>query len=691
MTTQNNRPRSEWLEKLSRNRVQVAYALFGLALAFAVGALVLGLRTKLEHAFVLFLLLVSALASAGGGVWQMTREAGEAEDRLTRVLVLCVGGGFGLVIASFGLYLIVIWQKVILGGVEQWQGEEGWKFITSLSVYLLGLAVMFFSLLVGRTEERENATIRRFIYAYNAVLSTNLVAALLIVVNILGYLYLPAMSDWTAAELYTLSSKTKNTLEGLDRIVHVKVLQSGRLPPIHEDLRNLLDNFQSVTSKLQVENIQVHRQPRATKELMARYGLSEQEGVLIVYGEGANPPHRFIKETDLFDPSPGPSREDRYTFKGEDALTSALESLSQGVKPVVYFTQGSGEPDLEDPDRSSPENAMTSLREQLERGNYEVKGLQLQKLAVGPKAGRATIADSKVPNDAAAVVIVGPRRALGPEALAALTEYMNRADPKTQAKIGKLLVLLDVVTDRDGTMVQTGLEKWLEEYSVDVGTNRVLTLQGQVPSPSDILVIPNVRQRNPVATAFANAIFVFREVRTVRPRMQAGSSPTQSRFRAEELFFAAQPSWADANLRADPTEYVNNLQEKNQEELQRLLERDRTVPVAVAVSEGGAMPNIPEHQGVPPKDSKPRLVVFGDATLATNAMVRPGNAYFALVSSSLGWLRERPQSIGIPPKKRDVYSMEQNTNLFRLSLLPPILLGGAVIGFGVGVWVVRRK
>src|SRR5262249_8747415 len=146
-----------------------------------------------------------------------------------------------------------------------------------------------------------------------------------------------------------------------------------------------------------------------------------------------------------------------YTFKGEDAVVSTIDFLSQGkAKPVVYFTQGNGELDLNDMDTSRPDRGLDALQERLQKGNYEAKGLQLVPVAVGKQDDPRKVISDKVPADAAVVVLPGPRRPLTAEALAALDEYMNREDPKTKAKTGKLVVMLDVVTNPDGTMVQTG-------------------------------------------------------------------------------------------------------------------------------------------------------------------------------------------------------------------------------------------
>jgi len=62
-----------------------------------------------------------------------------------------------------------------------------------------------------------------------------------------------------------------------------------------------------------------------------------------------------------------------------------------------------------------------------------------------------------------------------------------------------------------------------------------------------------------------------------------------------------------------------------------------------------------------------------------------------LIASSLAWLRERPENIGIEAKKREYYIMDPNANISRMIWLPFGLMMFSVVGLGLGVWVVRRR
>src|SRR5262249_11010304 len=149
----------------------------------------------------------------------------------------------------------------------------------------------------------------------------------------------------------------------------------------------------------------------------------------------------FIKRDELYqqpnrmDPEEG-SR--GATFKGEDALTSALIFLQQGkTEPVVYFTQGEGELNLFGAlERAKPARTAQSMRDRLEQAHYKVKGLRLEANAAKQDDGRVVVAEA-VPDDAAVVVVAGPRQEFTPKAADALRKYMtvprkekDRTDPE---------------------------------------------------------------------------------------------------------------------------------------------------------------------------------------------------------------------------------------------------------------------
>jgi hypothetical protein len=551
---------------------------------------------------------------------------------------------------------------------------------------------MFVSLTLARTQQHASPVLRRLLYGYNAVLTGLLLLAVLVVVNIMAYMYLPTDADWTKGGLHTISARTKSILESLDKPLKVYVFTSTREDRAFEDMRILLEKCQEATNKLQVETLLRDLDPERLQELYRRYQRDENEGMLVVYGTEREETHQVIQTTDLREISSPRRMEDTptYVFKGEDALMTAIVALRDGKKPVVYFTQGNGELDINDTvPHQTPDEGAGLLRDRLQKGNYEVKGLVFSPVGAGKAATNNIVTAKEVPDDASVVVIAGPRAPFAPEALAALRNYMKPADP--QKPKGKLVVLMDVVPSRaDGKMVQTGLEPLLGEFNVEVGNNRILTVS-RTPSLVLVSANPQLRQTNPVASAFYRRWIPLYVARTVRPR---GAAPSEgaSSLQANSLLVTLDQCWEETDLQTDAGKLLNDYLTNRREEIQAKVAHDSlSVGVAVSESSPDAMfnPHRPTRQG---PEQKPRLIVLGDATFASNVNMQDNEAKgYDLLASCLAWLREKPEYIGIEPKKRDVYQLSTSTNVARMIWLPSILMVLGVFGLGLGVWVVRRR
>jgi len=371
---------------------------------------------------------------------------------------------------------------------------------------------------------------------------------------------------------------------------------------------------------------------------------------------------------------------------------TAITTLEEGKKPIVYFTQGNGELDLNDTAPRTVDEGSGLLADRLRKANYEVKGLRFSAAGAGAQIGANMVTAKDVPDDASVVVIAGPREPFSAEALTALGNYMTPQDPNKPK--GKMVILLDVAVSRaNGKMVQTGLEKFLSGFNVEVGNNRIMTPANR---PLQIRVTPNpmLRQTNPVAAAFAGLAFHLYNIRTVRPR--SGGLPPEggnARYQADVLLMTTDLAWPEDDLATEPLQLTKDLVQNRRQELDAKLSRE-PLAVAVAVSET-ASPEEPFNPHRPSRqmtDQKPRMIVMGDASFASNPNMEEDNPIgYSLFASCLAWLRERPNNIGIEHKKRDVYQLDPGTNVARMIRLPFALMALGVLGLGLGVWVVRRN
>jgi hypothetical protein len=688
------------LHRFASNPLQFGYGLIAAGLVLAVAPLVLAIKYKSEYLLECLILLIPPLTGLATGFYlSVIRRDKPCDVDTVRMLVLIFGGMLGLTLLLVSFALTYRWWNIVAGGLSVWQGPEGkWLWVLVL-LQIGGLAIMFASLQLVRAEERSSSVLRRMIYGYNAGLTGLLLLQILGVLNVLTGNFLPASDDWTAKSMYSLSSSTENLLKHVDKPVKIySILSSGRDFLTLRNVRGLLDNCQAVTDRIQVEYLSPDLDREKVVQLAQQYKFSgDREGILVVYGTEPNIESQFIKKSALNSaPESFMRQREPQFFKGEAELVSVLKPMVEGKdKAIIYFTQGQGELDITDLQARQPDKGLGVLKRRLEGENMVVKGLELTNIEGRKSKNPDIVISTTVPKDATVVVVAGPHQRFSASGLKALRDYMNGDPSAADKRKGKLVVLFDVTLTTGGAARRepTGLEDLVAEYNVKVDDN--IVLQAGINAPP--LVVPAVtnpseeyQARNPVAAAFPDP-FLFYQVRTVEPQTQ--NRPDSSRFQAESfLLIPAQANiWTETNLGSDFVTRINKLLQGDERELRQKFSSD-SLSMAVTVME--QPPRTDPHAIPQPGDSKPRLVVFGDATWVGNIYMQENRAgrYYDLFTSLLGWLREKPTSIGVEAKKQDVYEVDPaNLNVRRMVLLPAVLLFFAIAGLGAGVWVVRRR
>jgi hypothetical protein len=698
-----------WLNAIAKNRRLVSYLLLVVALVplgFAIWwgiqtykaeSAVLGKERQLEApmlvpftlCFWMAFLFLSMAAAGLYGIVATPKETSELD--LARSLVLGLGGAAGLATAIGACVLAYAWWPDLTGWLSDSKTKQLWKGAVVLLVLFFDLALMFVILQGCRTEERSNAFIRRLLYGYNTVLTGLLLLVILAVVGALLYTKFPQSIDFTTSNIYTLSPRSKSILQSLEKPTKVYVLMSPRVF-LYGEVTTLLVNCREVNPRIEVEEKSPDLNDDWIEEMSKVVPSMGRVGLLVAYGEEGQQEYRFINAEDLFSADDrrrmrrDPDEKEGFRFKGEDALISELNSLTEEKqKPIVYFTQGNGELDLNNRDANRLDEGIGLLGDKLKTRHYEVKPLTLD------------VGAAKVPDDARIVVIAGPRREMPAPAIKALRDYMNSTAPGKSK--GKMLVMLEPPTAKGGT----GLEGFLKEFSVDVPNERLLAVHvvgNRLAAPAQIGVITNPEMRdNKLASAFRTARFDFIEARPVQPASAAPQAPMGSRYQAETLLVAPgldsryrQIVWAEKNLTAPPLQLAHAVYESFVDG-KPIKASAKSIPVAVTVSEGDPQDPHAGMMGAPPPKQTPRLVVFGDATFASNVFIAQADARenFDMVAGSLDWLRERTGSIGVPPKSRNLFVMGKEPEPWPLTWIPTVLMCAGIVGLGTGVWVVRRR
>jgi hypothetical protein len=667
-----------------------------------------------------------ALLFFGVGLWQALMLPHEANTQKMRLLVLFTGGGFGLIVALATLVRTYLWWRggeIFAADTPMAESPNVWRLWLCAYVEIFALAVLFGSLLLGRTDIRQDAVMRRVLFGYNTALTGLVVLATLVLLNVVVYVTYPFTLQWTQSlGLHSLSESSKNLLKNLKDRVEVYVLLSPKQQE-YDDTRTLLENAQAFTRMLHVRYISPDQQSQKYLELARDYPVLLREteqvkgrlgpmavggepgrGVLLVYGAegGKRRPHAFIPSDDLLEQKQGgPRGGGSVVFRGEDAIMTQLDILAQNeTKPEIYFTQSNGEMELVD--ALKDQRAVVGKQrvlvgrstgaglvlERLRRDGYEVHGL---------KWGARPAKDDKmpfprdrvsgdlmvysretpegkdeVPARAKLVVVAYPEVPFSREAREALERYLQKG--------GKLLLLTNFMPLRDGGTLDPGLGDLLRKYNVRLGDNFLLATGH--PNPFRIDATPPEDTRNRVAESFRTVVFTLGEgarglglVRTVEEISPNGEGVVEPLLVATKQL--NKEVWAETNPEGyrDPLGYLDSLRAAGVLEAKGSA---KPLPVAVAVSDRTT--------------KKPVMAVFGDTRFASNRYVEADAPYYDFLVSTIQWLAERPSRIGILPRVTTTYEIQpERVNKPRLLWLPLGLVLLFFVGLGLGIWVARRR
>jgi ABC-type uncharacterized transport system involved in gliding motility auxiliary subunit len=479
----------------------------------------------------------------------------------------------------------------------------------------------------------------KFAISLNTGLALALAAAIFGMVNYVSFRHY-RRADVSRSKLYQLSDKTMGLLKSLTNKLEVIVFfQPGQ--EIYEDVDNLLKEYQGASKLIHVQKVDPDRDLARTEMLAKKYQVNRPN--VVVFDAGGRT--KFVIANDMVELDYSgvqmgmPPR--KIGFRGEQAFSSAIQSVTQVKTPHVYFLQGHGERDPENYDRGKGYSAITR---EIKRDNTTVK--------------KVTLGEQKtVPADADVLVIAGPQKRLAPAEIEQIRQFL--------AKNGRAFFLLDSLTD-------TGLTPLLKEWGVQVGDDVVVdptrTLSGH-----ELFVTQY--ERHPITAKLGgggvSSIFYLPRSMTALEEAPPGADATPDKPRVTTLVRCTEQGWGETNPNENPLRFDAHT------------DRQGPVGVAVAVEQGGA-PGALETQIKPV-----RLVAMGDSSFLANGTLTGGNADLFL--SALNWLLDRNELMAIAPKAVEEYRLVLDQG--QLRLLGWVVIGGLpalVAALGVVVWLRRR-
>ena len=514
--------------------------------------------------------------------------------------------GTVLVIAAVGI-------RFGLPAKDQYAYYLAWAGLACMLLYVLGQWREVVRALSGRSAR------------YGAMSAVSVLAFLGILggVNYIGK-QRPKRWDLTLSKQYSLSDQTRTVVSKLDAPLQITVFAQDT---DFQRYRDRLAEYTYASTQIKADYVDPEKKPA-----LAQQAKIQQLGTILLQYKG---------------------RTTMVTADAEQDITNGIIKVVSGEVKKIYFVQGHGEkdPEASPTDRAGYSGAAASLKGE----NYTV-----EKLALAQQGG--------VPDDAAMIVIAGPKTDyLAPE-IDALKAYL--------AKSGKLLLMLDPRTpDKDDAPSLSGLVALAHEWGVDVGDDVVVDASGMGRL---IGAGPEV----PVATTYPSHPIVDRfAVMTAFPMARSLTAVNGGvGGHVAQAFVESSPrSWAEHDMKALASGEVTLDATKG----------DKQGPIALGTAVSAAAAVAPGDKTDGPKPEA-RVVVYGDSDFASNAVLGvQGNR--DLFMNTIGWLSQQENLISIRPKettdRRITMTSAQQNNVNWLSLL---IIPGCIFSAGVYSWWRRR-
>jgi hypothetical protein len=594
-----------------------------------------------------FLVLTWALRGAPLG--QAVRAEDEDADApgagyRDRVVVAIVGG----------LLLVLAGARLALTGRLLW----------SLPAFVLGFGIVLTLIAANRRHRHDSPSLRRTIELANSALAVALIAGILVVLNVLTFRLGGRAFDLTRERSFTLSSLTLNQLKALKRPVSFTVFfgDSVRARLQQQRVEQLLELYKRANpERISILTVNPYTELDRFEALLKKYpdiGITQGGGVLIEYGAGATedsaPEHVVIRNNDLFQLPRGAQFEETTvrlasSFRGEDAVTTALSRLHEGKRTRIALVTGHGEPSTTevDPRRTG----LGLFRSRLGALGYEV-------------VERNLLTES-VPADVELVAIVGPKTPFTAEEAAKLKGAVDAGKP-----------LLALVGGPESAGEKSGLEELFRSFNLAIDSSVVIDPASSYPGRPWMVYVPLIVQiRHPIVESLAGRSVLMTRASPVKVLNAASAAQTGRGYNqsvvAAELLRTSNLSWGETDLAARP------LGRSDREERGPLC-------VGAAVADRPA----PGSSAAP----KPRLVLLGSRFMADNLFLAENPANLDLLVNAINWLRGQAELGGIAPSSHTVITLNADPLLrTRLIMVPTVMSALLIIGLGVTTYMARRE
>ena len=433
---------------------------------------------------------------------------------------------------------------------------------------------------------------------------------------------------WSSRADVELTARTTSLLNAMTNAVEITVF-FDKQSELFTSLSRLLEEYEANSGSLQIEVIDMYRDPVAAQQAKVRFDIDpEIDDNLVIVSHAERKQVLTEKSLWSFDYEQvalGDQQEYRKhyrSFQGELLITSAIADVISPRQVKAYYVQGHEE---HDPTRTEAQMGYSGFHGLIAENNIALATINLLR--------------SEIPEDCDLLLLMGPQRPLQPVELDRIEQYLNQG--------GRMMIGFNY----RAAQTFTGLETLLGQWGVVVGMNLIEDTDRQVSGNGQ-------SSARFGAHPISGPLFGI-DLLTVYPRTIAeyrDAPPGQIQADVSELVFTGTNAVVYTRFNDEGLPVSTGLDERTE------------FPIAVAVEKGG-VPGVATARG-----GVTRIVVMGDSFMFSNLILnQQANRDFA--NQVINWLVDRSELMtGIGPRPMQEYQLTLMPGQMKTVRL--ILVGG---------------
>jgi ABC-type uncharacterized transport system involved in gliding motility auxiliary subunit len=513
--------------------------------------------------------------------------------------------------------------------------SEKWGIIP-LVLTILGLVICSLWIII-QSQQSKWWQKRSTQSATNALVATLSVLVILGLINFLGIRYHLRL-DLTDSQLFTLSPQSRELVSNLPETMKVWLFSKEQ----NLQDRELLDNYQRQSNKFKFEYLD----PQLKPGIAEKFGVKDYGEVYLEF-QNKRQLVQTINENERL---------------SEIKLTNRLQQITSSTTAKVYFLQGHGEHPL-----TASKGAISQAIKALTDKNFTTSALNLAE-------------QPQIPDDAAVIVVAGPKKELLIGEVTALQNYLNRG--------GNLLLMIDPNTNPK-------IDTILKDWGVRLDNRLAIDTSGANLQLGPAAILVTEYGQHPITQDFAKNISVYPLTRPLEIDPVSGVESM--------TLLKTKPypnSWAESDQKSEKLEFNEGQDLKGPltlgvaltRKLSNAIPTSSPTPTPTSSPTPASTPSpTPTPTSSQPTAKESRLVVFGNSNFAVDGLFEQqlnGDVFL----NSVSWLSQQDQQLlSIRPKepknRRIVISILQ-ANWLTIVAVFVLPLMGLITGFII--WWKRR-